>query len=111
MTLNDLLVDVSPVLKVAAYYMAAGMGMIAHWLKSHMTQQTQTKLMNWFFENYRQTAYTVTSVVGTSIPAIAPLDLTTTSMITFITMGFSLGFTSDSAFNSETPSDNTEKKE
>lgn len=107
MTLNDMFIDVSPWLKLTAYYVAACVGMIGHWLKSHMTEQTQTKLREWFFSEFKSTALTVGSVIGTSLPAIAPMDLTTTSMLTFLTMGFSLGFASDSMFNAETPIDNT----
>lgn len=107
MTLNEMFVDVSPWVKLTGYYVAAGAGMAGHWLKSHMTEQTQTRLRDWFFTEFKSTALTVGSVMGTSLPAIAPMDLSTTSLLTFLTMGFSLGFTSDSVFNSETPIDNT----
>lgn len=110
MTINDMFVDVSPWIKITVYYVAAGVGMVVHWFKSHLTEQTKTTLKGWFFENYKQTSLTVVSVLGTSLPAIAPLDLMATSLITFLTMGFSLGFASDSAFNSETPTDSTERQ-
>jgi uncharacterized membrane protein YdjX (TVP38/TMEM64 family) len=110
MTVNDLLGDLSPLVKLACYYVAAIVGMICHWLKSHLNEQTQSTMREWFAEDGKKTALTAVSVLGTSLPAIAPLDLTTTPVLTFITMGFGLGFASDSAFNSETPTDNTERK-
>lgn len=103
MTINDLFVDVSPWVKVGLYYVAAAVGMIAHWLKNHLTQETQMKLHEWFFKEFKYTAYTAASVIGTSIPSISTLNLDTTSALAFVTMGFSLGFASDSTFNSETP--------
>ena len=109
MTLNELFVDVSPWVKLGAYYVAAGAGMVAHWLKSHLSEQTQTKLMGWFFEDYKKTSLTLISVVGTSLPSISSIDLTTASALTMLFTGFSFGFASDSAFNFETPTDNTPK--
>jgi hypothetical protein len=105
-TINDLFVNIDPWLKVLLFYISAMVGSVAHWFKSRKTEQTVTTLKYWY-SNMKQTLFTFGSVIGASLPIIGPIDLISVSVLTLATTGFSIGFASDSAFNSETPTDNT----
>lgn len=97
MTLDQYFTHYTPAVKVGTYFVGALIGMLCHWYKKHVTDSVT--FIGWFFKELPATFFALLFAAITSLPSIATLDLGTTSALAFLTMGFSMGFMSDSLFN------------
>lgn len=97
MTLDQYFTHYSPGVKIGTYFVGAFLGMLCHYMKKRL--QDNVTFSGWYFKELPATFFALLFAAVTSLPSISTLDLGTTSALAFLTMGFSMGFMSDSLFN------------
>lgn len=100
MTINDLLPELTPVMKVAAFYVIGVGGMVSHWAKKVYREKADITLFSWYLTGIKSTILAIGSFVVASWPIISNMDLASATLTTLLGAAGPLGYTVDSAFNS-----------
>lgn len=102
MTFNDLVFGQlnEPWLVMAACFAASIAGMLTHFYKKVTRDGVQATLREWFVtSDIKSTFTTIASVLVSTFIAIAPYDVGSLTLWGAVTLGFPIGYMSDSAFN------------
>lgn len=106
-TFGDLILNkgLPPMVLLTIAVVTAAVGMFSHWLKKFYKDKTGVSAFEYFFvNNWKATAIAFASMLGTLFATFAPLDYTSITVYQVLTQAFSIGYASDSVFNSTTES-------
>ena len=101
-TFSDLLIGpgVSPYTLVIIAIASATFGMFCHWIKIHFKDKRRIRVFEYFFvHNLQATCIAFFTMLATLFAAFGPLDYTHVTVYEIFTQAFSLGYASDSIFN------------
>ena len=102
-TFSDLLIGpgVNPWTLVYIAVGSATFGMFCHWMKIHYKDKRKIRLFEYFFvHNLRSTAIAFVTMLASLFAAFGPLDYSHVTVYEIFTQAFSLGYATDSIFNS-----------
>lgn len=93
----------NPWLLLAIAFASALVGMVTHWLKVSFKEGSSVSFFDWFFKyNLKGTVWSVINLTGALFAMFAPLDYTTITVFQVISQAWTVGYASDSIFNSAT---------
>lgn len=79
-------------------------GMVSHWFKKFWKDETSSDLVQWFFiKNFRGTIYATGAMLASISATMMPLPVESTTLWGAVTLGYGLGWASDSAANGDSP--------